>query len=415
MRLVDREEPFLREISAHPDDDHPRLVFADWLEEQGDPRAEFIRVQCALAAASPDSAERATLEAVDRQLVAELRPAMLARLQPLGVRDVRFSRGFVEKALVQGNGLIGRTALLYQEAPALRGLMLRGWLRPQAEALGRVFNAPVLACLTSLDASQNDFGSSGAWALARAPWLRQLVSLNLAQNRLAGQGIQELATAEGDARWTTLVLTENELSVADMRSLTQSSRVIELKTLMLDRNRLGDDGARVIAHSRRLSALETLSIGDNDLGVGGVRALAEALYLSRLQTLSLATSILGQTGAALVASAAVFAKLKSLCLANCQIDSEGVRSLAVSPYLRQLTALDLSRNEIGNGVRALAESSNFASLEELNLSHNDLNRRDVQPLLSEGVLPALTRLDLRNNELGDEAELRERFGESVLL
>ena len=33
-------------IIAHPDDDTPRLIFADWLEEKGDSaRAEFIRVQ----------------------------------------------------------------------------------------------------------------------------------------------------------------------------------------------------------------------------------------------------------------------------------------------------------------------------------------------------------------------------------
>jgi len=37
-------EPFLRAICAAPDDDAPRLVFADWLDETGDPeRAEFIR------------------------------------------------------------------------------------------------------------------------------------------------------------------------------------------------------------------------------------------------------------------------------------------------------------------------------------------------------------------------------------
>jgi uncharacterized protein (TIGR02996 family) len=39
-----------RAISDAPDDDAPRLVYADWLEEHGDPdRAEFIRVQCRLA------------------------------------------------------------------------------------------------------------------------------------------------------------------------------------------------------------------------------------------------------------------------------------------------------------------------------------------------------------------------------
>jgi uncharacterized protein (TIGR02996 family) len=43
-------EGFLSGIRAEPDDDAPRLVFADWLEDQGDAeRAEFIRVQCELA------------------------------------------------------------------------------------------------------------------------------------------------------------------------------------------------------------------------------------------------------------------------------------------------------------------------------------------------------------------------------
>ena len=41
---------FLRAIIEHPEDDTPRLIYADWLEENGDPdRAEFIRVQCELA------------------------------------------------------------------------------------------------------------------------------------------------------------------------------------------------------------------------------------------------------------------------------------------------------------------------------------------------------------------------------
>ena len=40
------EEAFLEDIVAHPDDDAPRLVFADWLDDHGDAdRAEFIRLQ----------------------------------------------------------------------------------------------------------------------------------------------------------------------------------------------------------------------------------------------------------------------------------------------------------------------------------------------------------------------------------
>ena len=39
------ETELLAEIYAAPDDDAPRLVYADWLQERGDPRGEFIALQ----------------------------------------------------------------------------------------------------------------------------------------------------------------------------------------------------------------------------------------------------------------------------------------------------------------------------------------------------------------------------------
>jgi uncharacterized protein (TIGR02996 family) len=43
------EDTFVQAILDEPESDSPRLVYADWLEERSDPRAEFIRVQCALS------------------------------------------------------------------------------------------------------------------------------------------------------------------------------------------------------------------------------------------------------------------------------------------------------------------------------------------------------------------------------
>lgn len=44
------DDAFLADVIAHPRDDAPRLVYADWLEDNGRAeRAEFIRVQCELA------------------------------------------------------------------------------------------------------------------------------------------------------------------------------------------------------------------------------------------------------------------------------------------------------------------------------------------------------------------------------
>jgi uncharacterized protein (TIGR02996 family) len=44
------DDAFLHDIIENPDDDRPRLVYADWLDDHGQAeRAAFIRVQCELA------------------------------------------------------------------------------------------------------------------------------------------------------------------------------------------------------------------------------------------------------------------------------------------------------------------------------------------------------------------------------
>src|SRR4051812_49324247 len=41
--MTDDESAFLAAMAAAPDDQAPRLVFADWLEERGDPRGAWLR------------------------------------------------------------------------------------------------------------------------------------------------------------------------------------------------------------------------------------------------------------------------------------------------------------------------------------------------------------------------------------
>src|SRR5262245_23636395 len=58
------EEAFLQEILAHPLEDGPRLVYADWVEDQGEPaRAEFIRLQVEMARLSWDDPRYDALQA----------------------------------------------------------------------------------------------------------------------------------------------------------------------------------------------------------------------------------------------------------------------------------------------------------------------------------------------------------------
>src|SRR4051812_28275900 len=48
------EQAFVQAVLETPDDEGIRLIFADWLEERGDPYGEFIRAQCELAKLPPE-------------------------------------------------------------------------------------------------------------------------------------------------------------------------------------------------------------------------------------------------------------------------------------------------------------------------------------------------------------------------
>src|SRR5262245_26999725 len=93
---------FFEAILTDPDGDATRLVYADWLEENGQPgRAEFIRAQCALDSAGADDDIAAGLRGRQDELLDEHEMAWRAELPRLdGVDWVGFRRGFVEDVAV---------------------------------------------------------------------------------------------------------------------------------------------------------------------------------------------------------------------------------------------------------------------------------------------------------------------------
>lgn len=90
---MDDRRALLSAIIASPDEDAPRLVFADWLQEHGDEhdhaRAEFIRLQVE-AARTPDGPGRAGFAERAVRLEQRHRAAWLA---PLTAVDARLTAG----------------------------------------------------------------------------------------------------------------------------------------------------------------------------------------------------------------------------------------------------------------------------------------------------------------------------------
>jgi uncharacterized protein (TIGR02996 family) len=89
------EEEFLTAIYTLPDYDVPRLVFADWLDEHGQPeRAEMIRLQCRI-----ESSVSYTIAEEDRlyDLIENNRAAWTSHLSRRTGVDWQFRRGLPEE------------------------------------------------------------------------------------------------------------------------------------------------------------------------------------------------------------------------------------------------------------------------------------------------------------------------------
>jgi uncharacterized protein (TIGR02996 family) len=147
-------DAFLQTILESPDDDAPRLVFADWLEERGDPRGEFIRIQCQLAQLAEDDFRCPELEARERALLHAHRDEWERPLrQVLGQTPGRwwFRRGFIEEMTADAGAFLAHAETVFRLAP-LRHVCLSD----AADHLPGLAALPLLDRLTSLDFYSND-------------------------------------------------------------------------------------------------------------------------------------------------------------------------------------------------------------------------------------------------------------------
>ncbi len=79
-----QRQAFLEAIKDDSENDSPRLIFADWLEDHGESeRAQFIRLQCRAASLDADDAERAGLAAATLDLWRRFRSVWLGPLEPM--------------------------------------------------------------------------------------------------------------------------------------------------------------------------------------------------------------------------------------------------------------------------------------------------------------------------------------------
>jgi len=205
-------------VCAAPDDDLPRLVYADWCEESGHAeRAEFIRLQVAHANHRLPPAgvirEKVLLDTHATRWLAPLREPG----QPLFTRlsHGTFRRGFIEEVWMPARWFRDHAERLFAVCP-VRHLRASVGGAGEFSLLGECEH---LTRLRELDLSVRRCGPAGVARLACSPHLSRLAVL-----RLRGCGIDD-AAADGlcNSRLSlaTLDLRHNPLSLTARKRLRE--------------------------------------------------------------------------------------------------------------------------------------------------------------------------------------------------
>jgi uncharacterized protein (TIGR02996 family) len=422
---------FLDDIVAHIDDDTPRLVYADWLLEDGqDDRAEFIRVQVELARLAAWDAAVVPLRLRERELLARHGEEWLAEVPAVrGARWEGFRRGIVAEvsfesfATMRANAHLcravapveavtvnwprrGESKKAAQPIAELRELTLTGrpwdkeiaWLAdsPQlstlrtlsvlglsVEDLGRLTASPHLAGLRSLRLTSNGLGTAGVRALTEAATLTALEELDL-----SGPGYYEQ------------YYEDPIISAAGMEALAGWAGLSRVRSLTLSGSDIRRAGLRTLLRSPHAGAIRNLSLRGGRLDGEAVGAFGDAAPGTRLETLVLGENVLGELGLTLLASAACLRDLKSLSLDRCEIPLPGARLLAKAAFLDGLRLLEVGHNHFGPaGLAALLEREPPA-LHTLRMRDNDLFDKGATLMAESPASDTLLEANLEQNGLG---------------
>lgn len=410
-------------ICAQPDEDTPRLAFADLLEEDGDSaRAAFIRTQVALARAPEYDPLWVKCRQFDFNAISGW--GMAHTLPKVGGgcawHDFEFRRGFPWKAGVVDLGeLIDDGDALFDAAP-IQALDLDERARPD---LPRLTDWPLLPRLRRLDFSRARFDADSLAEFAASAAASNLRELVFESDAVTAEGLEALAGSKLFKRLESFELRLNAISpLLLVDALAASRGPTNLRRLSLANNRIPHPDAQTLFAQDVLRDLEHLDLEDNPLGADGVAALAESRVVRGLRSLNLAKTNPGVPGLVALMGAGGMSGLRSLNLSGNRLGPVAAKQLAASGSVKGLRVLDLSQNAIGNsGVAALAESKSLAGLLELDVSDASVGDVGALALAESPHLDGIIRLNLRGHSatrpLGRAARaaLEARFGNRVTM
>jgi len=437
------QDALYRSIIATPGDNTPRLVYADWLQENDRPdEAELIRVQCRLDAEPPDHPDFPELLAREEELKLWLSTHLPGPTPTLsggltvesGARWWLWTRRgfprFLDFDGINRHGLKPIRTLAAGLSRAFAMLPTR-WLVVRfvtVAQLTELLNHPVMEAVeritVQLSGDQNadaaaravaeslrlrnlrgaalmfPFGAIGAEALARSPHLGKLEWLWVSADDLSGPAIRSLCAAPWFRALQALYL--EDLPEEAFVELLGAEAFPNLRRLGLVSDAF-PTGWRGFARSKAFPNLTALELPNTPMVHDRMAGLASATGFN-LTSLDLRNAAIGNDGAEALEAASWFGSLRWLNLAGNSLTPGGVATITKSRKLTELKHLDLGYNAPGaGGLRGLAANPALRGLIALDLRGNTTGREIRAPFdefLTKLDMPQLRHLCLNDRPIG---------------
>jgi uncharacterized protein (TIGR02996 family) len=425
-------------IRAAPDDDAPRLICADWFEEQGDEasaaRAEFIRTQIRRANLAADDVCHSELEARELRLLKRWAPAWCG--SHFAFKKVRFRRGFIEYVHLHLRHFLHHRRQLLALEP-VRDVSLTGWFRAPTELIRRVagceewqdverlrvhhqgphkdprsnlvdlLESPHLTRLRALQCPGVQFDAGARRRFEQLPVLRRLRELDLPTldtyphnpGEWFADGGAAFAGEWGELRSLTL---PHFLRLDLLRRLSEMPFWDRLTAVGLVLPYQTGEALAVLRDRLPASLRELrLGAGHRPADFSGADSFFTRLAQAPLRGLHLAGIPLRAAALGRLLGGADAWDLRELSLEDCQVAADHAGAIAASPAVRNLHSLSLSSNEhfAGDAARTLFASEHLRRVVRLDLAWTRMGTKGATALASAKGWDRLRSLDLSNTGL----------------
>ena len=400
--------PFIDAIIADPHDDVARLVFADFLEEYGDARAEMIRLQFQIADLDRWDKSRSRLRTRELKL---LREYGVFGTTPDVAKVTGYRGGFVDAVELTVTRFLKLQDELFTAAP-VRDVRLKS----RSVKFQKIRDSKWLGQLSALALDRNEASDDDYVAVVSAPTMTRLNRLEILSGDMTSAGVQRLANAANLQSVKELHLWTWNVDDQAAQAIADSPVLNSLESLEI-RGRQTDMSVQLLANSPNCNSLRSLRI-DGSLTDASIQYLQNGASCELMESLNF--ELLPEQFANAFDTAKTFAELKNLTL---QMEWRNGRRAGISPEVLErlltccpkLEMLDLTRTGISDKSAAvLAGHPMLQNLKKLMLTGNQLSKKGVMAIADSPHFRKGLKLYVRSNQMSvrDIRDLRKKYGKT---